>query len=160
MLTYWKRPWCWARLKAGGEGDNRWWNCWMASLTCWTLVWASSQSWCCRPGMLQYLGSHRVGHDWVTELTDILAWPKVWVSWKSIWSPNELFGQPNINVRILIQELIFSQTDRLGESSFHKFLPAWQIDQETWLLNPRYEVFIWYNYIFSTDFLLGHVKPN
>ena len=28
MLTLWKRPWCWERLK-GGEGDNRGWDGWM-----------------------------------------------------------------------------------------------------------------------------------
>ena len=32
-LTYLKRPWCWERLKAGGEGDNRGWDGWMASLS-------------------------------------------------------------------------------------------------------------------------------
>ena len=32
-LTHWKRPWCWERLKAGGEGDDRGWDVWMASLT-------------------------------------------------------------------------------------------------------------------------------
>ena len=48
-------PWCWERLKAGGEGDNRGWGGWMASPTRWTRVWASSGSWwtgkpvCCRP---------------------------------------------------------------------------------------------------------------
>ena len=42
QLTHWKRPWCWARLKAGGEGDDRGWDGWMASLTQWTWVWASS----------------------------------------------------------------------------------------------------------------------
>ena len=36
-LTHWKRPWCWERLKAGGEGDDRGWDGWMASLTGWTL---------------------------------------------------------------------------------------------------------------------------
>ena len=41
-LTHWKRPWCWERLKVGGEGDNRGRNGWMASLTQWTWVWASS----------------------------------------------------------------------------------------------------------------------
>ena len=41
-LTHWKRPWCWERLKAGGEGDNRGWDSWMASLTQWTRFWASS----------------------------------------------------------------------------------------------------------------------
>ena len=40
-LTYWKRPWCWERLKAGGEGDNREWDDWMASPTHWTWVWAN-----------------------------------------------------------------------------------------------------------------------
>ena len=30
-LTHWKRPWCWERLKAGGEGDDRGWDGWMAS---------------------------------------------------------------------------------------------------------------------------------
>ena len=44
-LTHWKRLWCWKRLKAGGEGDNRGWDSWMASLTQWTWVWVSSGSW-------------------------------------------------------------------------------------------------------------------
>jgi len=42
---YWKRPWCWERLKAGGEGDDRGWDGWMASLTRWTWVWVNSGSW-------------------------------------------------------------------------------------------------------------------
>ena len=44
-LTHWKRPWCWERLKAGGEGDNRGKDGWMAPLTQWTWVWASSKRW-------------------------------------------------------------------------------------------------------------------
>ena len=44
-LTHWKRPWCWERLKAGGEGDNREWDGWMSSPSWWTWVWASSGSW-------------------------------------------------------------------------------------------------------------------
>ena len=43
--THWKRPWCWERLKAGGEGDDRGWDGWIASLTQWTWVWASSRRW-------------------------------------------------------------------------------------------------------------------
>ena len=68
-LTLWKRPWCWERLKAG-EGDNRGWDGWMASPTRWTWVWASSGSWWWtgKPGVLQSMGSQRVGHDWATEL--------------------------------------------------------------------------------------------
>ena len=41
-LTHWKRPWCWERLKAGGEGDDRRWDGWMASPTQWTWVWVNS----------------------------------------------------------------------------------------------------------------------
>ena len=69
-LTYLKRPWCWERLKAGGEGDDKGWDGWMASLTLWTWVWASSRSWWWtgKPGVLQSLRSQRTGHDWVTEL--------------------------------------------------------------------------------------------
>ena len=44
-LNYWKRPWCWERLKTGGEGDDRWGDGWMASLTQWIWVWVNSGSW-------------------------------------------------------------------------------------------------------------------
>ena len=69
-LTHWKRCWRWERLKAGGEGDNRGWDGWMASLTQWTWVWVNSRSWWWtrRPGVLQSMGLQRVGHDWATEL--------------------------------------------------------------------------------------------
>ena len=65
-----KRPWCWERLGAGGEGDNRGWDGWMASLTQWTWVWVNSGSqwWTGRPGVLQFMGSQRSGYDSVTEL--------------------------------------------------------------------------------------------
>ena len=36
-LTHWKRLWCWEGLGAGGEGDDRGWDGWMASLTWWTM---------------------------------------------------------------------------------------------------------------------------
>ena len=64
-LTHWKRLWYWERLKAGGEGDNRGWDGWMASLTRWTWVCMNSGSWWWtgRPGVLQFMGSQRVGHD-------------------------------------------------------------------------------------------------
>ena len=69
-VTHLKRSRCWERLKAGGEGDDRGWDCWMASLTQGTWVWVDSGRWWWtgRPGMLQSVGSQRVGHDWVTEL--------------------------------------------------------------------------------------------
>ena len=70
VLTHWKKPWCWKGLGAGGKGDNRGWDGWMASPTCWTWVWVNSGSWWWtgRPGMLQFMGSQTVGHDWATEL--------------------------------------------------------------------------------------------
>ena len=57
-LTLWKKPWCWERLKAGGKGDNRGWDGWVASPTQWTWVWASSGSWWWtgKPGVLQSMG--------------------------------------------------------------------------------------------------------
>ena len=67
--TLWKRPWCWERLKAGGEGNDRGWDGWMASPTQWTWVRVNSRSWWWtgKPGVLQSMGSQRVGHDWATE---------------------------------------------------------------------------------------------
>ena len=69
-LTHWKRPWCWERLKAGGEGDNGGWDGWRASLTQWAWVWVNLESWWWtgKPGVLQSMGSQRVGHSWATEL--------------------------------------------------------------------------------------------
>ena len=69
-LTYWKRLWCWEGLGAGGEGDDPGWDGWMASWTRWTWVWVNSGSWWWtgRPGVLQFMGSQRVGHNWATEL--------------------------------------------------------------------------------------------
>ena len=69
-LTHWKRLWWWEGLGAGGEGDDRGWDGWMASLTRWTQVWVNSGSWWWtgRPGVLRFMGSQRVGHDWATEL--------------------------------------------------------------------------------------------
>ena len=64
------KDWCWEGLGAGGEGDDRGWDGWMASRTWWTWVWVNSGSWWWtgRPGVLQFMGSQRVGHDWATEL--------------------------------------------------------------------------------------------
>ena len=69
-LIHWKRSWCWERLRAGGEGDDRGWDGCMASLTQWTWVWVDSGSWWWtgRPSVLQLMGLQRVGHDWATEL--------------------------------------------------------------------------------------------
>ena len=69
-LTQWKRPWCWERWKAVGEGDDTGWDGWMASLARWTWVWVNSGSWWWtgRPGVLQSMGPQRARHDWTAEL--------------------------------------------------------------------------------------------
>ena len=69
-LTHWKRLWCWEGLGARGNGDDRGWDGWMASLTLWAWVWVNSRRWWWtgRPGVLLFMGSQRVGHDWATEL--------------------------------------------------------------------------------------------
>ena len=65
------------------EVDNREWDGWMASLTQWTWVWASSGSWWWRgkPGLLQSVGSQRVRHNWATELN----WREELIHWKRPW---------------------------------------------------------------------------
>ena len=62
-----KKPWCWERLKAGEEGDDRGWD---GRMVWWTWVWVNSRSWWWtgRPGVLKSMGSQRVGRDWATEL--------------------------------------------------------------------------------------------
>ena len=69
-LTHLKRPWCWERLRAGGEGKDRGWDSWMASPIRWIRVWVDSGSWWWtgRPGVLGFMGLQRVGHDWATKL--------------------------------------------------------------------------------------------
>ena len=69
-LTHWKRPWCWEGLGAGGKGDDRGWDGWMALPNWWMWVWVNSGRWWWtgRPGVLQFMKSQRVGHDWATEL--------------------------------------------------------------------------------------------
>ena len=80
-----KRLWCWEGLGAGGEGDDRRWDGWMASPTRWTWVWVNSGSWWWtgRPGMLQFIRSQRGGHDWVNELnwTDATQIQELEVMW-------------------------------------------------------------------------------
>ena len=90
-LTHWKRPWCWEGLGAGREGDDRGWDVWMLSLTQWTWIWVGWW-WTGRPGVLQSMGSQRVGHKWVTEQnwTEMLFFPnlrfltRIQANWKQM----------------------------------------------------------------------------
>ena len=108
-LTHWKRLWFWEALGSGGEGGDRGWDGWMASLTRWTWVGVNSGRWWWpgRPGVLRFMGSQRVRHDWVTELNWCpssqlyrwcegtgtliclihcqLEWKTVEALWKTVW---------------------------------------------------------------------------
>ena len=66
------------------EGDDRGWHGWMASPTPWTWVWASSRTcwWTGKPGVLQSMGSHRVRHDWATELNWLILFHNVFAKAK------------------------------------------------------------------------------
>ena len=76
-LTHWKRLWCWEGLGAGGKGDDRGWDAWMASPTRWTCVWVNSGSWWWtgRPGVLQFMGSQ--SRTWLSNWTE-LNWVNLW----------------------------------------------------------------------------------
>ena len=79
-------------LLAGGEGDDRGWDGWMTSPTPWTWVWVDSRSWWWtgRPGVLWFMGSQRVRHDWATELNwteRISSW------WEELEEQVEVRGQ-------------------------------------------------------------------
>ena len=101
-----KRPWFWERLKVGWKEGG--WDGWMASPTRWTWVWVDSGSWWWteRPGVLQFMGSQRVRHDWATELnwihTEMLPrfWQEVWKHWKflnSSWRRNGHLKWPELD---------------------------------------------------------------
>ena len=79
-------------LGAGGEGDDRGWDGWMASLTRWMWVWVNPGSWwrTGRPGVLRFMGLQRVGYDWATELNG-LSWLK-----RRIWIPFKKYKQTGL----------------------------------------------------------------
>ena len=74
----WEKTLMLGGIGAGGKGDNRGWDGWMASLTQWTWVWVNSGSWWWtgRTGVLRFMGSQRIGHNWATEL-----------NWTAFWTP-------------------------------------------------------------------------
>ena len=65
------KDWCWGGVGAGGEGDDRGWDGWMASLTQWTWVWVNYRSWWWtgRPGVLRFMGSQ--SRTWLSDWTEL-----------------------------------------------------------------------------------------
>ena len=100
-LTHLKRPWCWERLRAGGEGHGRGWDGWMASPTQWIWVWVDFGSWWWtgRPGVLRFMGLQRVRHNWVTSLVKAMVFPvvmygcEIWTMKKAEWHGCIISGQ-------------------------------------------------------------------
>ena len=138
-MTHLKSSWCWEGLRAGGEGDNRGWDGWMASPTQWTWVWASSGSWWWtdRPGVLQSMGSQRARHDWVTELNWVCIWARPFAGLNFPVSENVLKGESERGSRD-VPELTLSlsaiewgtESQRLTEKH-----PLWPSDLSVWLMH-------------------------
>ena len=98
-----ERLWCWEGLGAGGEGDDRGWDGWMASPTQQTWVWVNSGSWCWtgRPSVLRFMGSQRVGHNWVTELKINLKYFLRFIhSWSPSFWPSETQGPKSNSTKL------------------------------------------------------------
>ena len=95
---------CIERTQAGGEGDNRGWDDWMASPTWWMWVWVNSRSWWWTgsPGMLQFMGSQRVGHDWATELNWDYRLKIIFPSTIVIMKWKDLMGNSGGNTHLLV----------------------------------------------------------
>ena len=125
-LTHWKRPWCWEGLGAGGKGDDRGWDGWMASPTRWPWVWVNSGSlwWTGRPGVLQFVGSQRVRHDWATELNWLIYIILIYLIKRSLC----------VNTTFIQFHSPFTPTSGYHESDlfFYEFVCFWRI------INPQH----------------------
>ena len=102
----------------GGKGDDSGWEGCMAAPTRWTWVWVNSGWWTGRPGVLQFMGSQRVGHDWATELN-------LWMSYVVVASLERIH-----------QREMFLRS-KLSEDAFSSFVFEWQF---TCVLNSRVKV--------------------
>ena len=125
--THWKRlKWC-KRLKAGGKRDDIGWDSWMASPTQWRWVWVNSRTWWWigRPGVLQSMGSQRVGHDWVSDLnwTDCLCKVR---GFQGVWKERKETGEKKNSKLIptlILQTLgVWSMCPENGMQSCDRFV--------------------------------------
>ena len=119
QLTCWKRPWL-GMTEAGGEGDDRGWDGWMASLTWWAWVWASSRSWWWtgRPGVLQSMGSQ--------SRTQLVDWTDM-----HIWASLVAQMVKNLPVRIETWVQSLGWEDPLEEGrATHSSILAWRIPMD------------------------------
>ena len=108
-------------MGARGEGDDRGWDGWMASLTWWMWVWVNSRSWqwTGRPGVLWFMGSQRTGHNWATDLIWQYRWPGFdpWVGqipWRREWLPTPDSGLENSMVCSIVHGVAKSRTQLIN----------------------------------------------
>ena len=138
-LTHLKRPWCWKRLRAGGERDNRGWDGWMASLTQCTWVWVDSGSWWCtgRHGVLWFMRPQRIGRDRATEL-----------SWTEL-NLNPEKSNYDWTVKLILSGFLYRNCCALNR--YIEYLSSWSISGH--FSTPFYWksefVLAWYNFILS-----------
>ena len=126
MLTHWKRLWCWEGLGAGGEGDYRGWDGWMASPTRWTWVWVNSGSWWWtgRPGVLQFMGLQRVGHNWATELNWTEAVCAFWMLTSCQLHHLQIFFYQSIGCLVISSTVFFAMQKLISLIRNHLFIFA------------------------------------
>ena len=152
-LTHWKRPWYRERLKTGGEGDDRGLNGWMASLTRWMWIWASSESWWCtgKPGVLQSWGWKELDITESLNWTDIvliwfmltsmvtiglILWRNHWYLW-SFWPQAESNEDPLYLSRLLVNT--YEDGQHSGTLFSHYVNETWRLSINAILL------IIWYH---------------
>ena len=125
----WKEFWCWEKLKAGGEGDDRGCDGWMASPTRWSWVWVDSRSWWWtgRPGVMWFMGWQRVGHDCATELN----W-KIWMQHFffifNIKLRNGIVNMPDIQLPKLKPQKARKIAQDSSASSLPTLIPSYNSD--------------------------------
>ena len=155
--THWKRPGCWERLKAGGEGEDRGWGGWMASLTQWPWVWVSSRrEWRTgKPGVLRSTGSQRVGPDWATAQPQ--QWQKLCHSFCRLWPYAGKAARAG-NSESGDSDSLLALPTRVPLIWVHSFLAlltmriiCFRITHTLWLLNILVTPLI--------NFILPHVAP-
>ena len=147
--TYWKRPWCWERLKSGGEGEDKWWDGWMSSVSQWTWVWVSSGNWWWtgKPDMLQFMGSQ--------SQTRLSKWTELNCIYLPLPTGMDIFV---LQVRKHLKNLIYPESHRAG--TLAQFcLPA-RPDRSPWWwpVLPVILTGLWYLIIYSNPNLGVVVK--
>ena len=160
-LTHWKRPWCWERLKAGGKGDDRGWDGWMASLTQWTWVWANSGD-DEELGGLVWCGSWGCSQSDMTErLNNNVICPHFFPSWLSYLSPLSLWLTPSSSyssTHFIFHTSAWRYTE-LSSLTFCKSLPKYHLIKGSSWLNHNNVAFPFHSFSISYHILFFFVAP-